>query len=67
MGHWDLLVTQTYPNQEATTAPVASRVASAARAASSKSGWGKFEVLLGACGRVWAVYPEVIHMLKQTH
>src|ERR1022692_3590271 len=44
MGHRDLLVTQTYPNREATTAPVASRVASVARAASSKSASGKLRV-----------------------
>jgi len=37
MGHRDLLVTQIYISGQATTAPSASRVASAARAASSKS------------------------------
>jgi len=38
-------MTQTYPNQQATTAPNVSRVASAARAASFKRGYRRSEVL----------------------
>jgi len=44
MGHGDLLVTQIYISGEATTAPSASRVASAARAASFKRACGKLRV-----------------------
>jgi len=39
MGHGDLLVTQIYLSGKATTPPSASRVASAARAASFKRGY----------------------------
>jgi len=48
MGHGDLLVTQTYTNQEATTAPSASRVASAARAASFKRGSRELFLVMSA-------------------
>jgi hypothetical protein len=43
MGHGDLLVTPIYLSGQATTAPSASRAASAARAASFKSRCGKSE------------------------
>ena len=47
MGHRDLLVTQIYLSGKATTAPSASRVASAARAALFKRHYGNQTCLFG--------------------